>query len=183
MIVVTYFTDRKYKAYADKMAASAKKVGLFTAAFAMRNTGSWKKNVYLKPHVVMKAMLAHPSQDILFVDADAEFRRFPKELVGTDWEFACYFDGPHRPVSGSVWIANTERGRKLVQAWADGCDRGEDLNEDFHWLRVALETAVPQLRVGQLPPSYFWLEEHMRPRFPTAEPVIEHFIIGEHSFK
>lgn len=182
MIVVSYYTNRKYKTMANALQDSCKAVGLHCAIFAVRDTGSWKTNVYQKPHVIRKAMDAYPCEDILFIDADALVRRYPKELIATDWEVACYFEGMNLPVSGTVFLANTDRVKAFVDEWARGCDRGEDLNEDFHWMSQALQK-FPMLRIGYLPPSYFWKEKEMRGRFPTADPAVEHFTVGEHSFK
>lgn len=182
MIVVSYYTNRKYKAMANVLKDSCTAVGLHCAVFAVKDEGSWQKNVYQKPHVIRKAMAAYPAEDILFIDADAKVVRYPNELISTDWEVAAYFEGPHLPVSGTVFLVNTPRVHAVVDAWAAGCDRGEGLNEDFHWMSLALRT-VPTLRIGYLPPSYFWKEKEMRGRFPTAEPVVEHFTVGEHSFK
>jgi len=34
-----------------------------------------------------------------------------------------------------------------------------------------------------LPPEYCWVEEHMRSMSPTARPVIEHFMVGDHGHR
>lgn len=182
MIAVTYHTNRKYKAMSQRLKESCDALGLHCAIYQEKDTGTWEGNVYRKPHVVRKALIAYPNEDVLFVDADAMFRRYPLELVGSQWEVACYFESSGYPVSGTVFVSNTERARLFVDAWCEGCDRGEGKNEDFHWMAKALRS-VPYLKVGYLPPAYFWKEKEMRGRFPTALPVVEHYTVGEHTFK
>lgn len=182
MIVVTYFTDRKYRIFARRLQESCTKWALHCALYAERDTGSWEKNVYRKPHVIMKALNDYPSEAILFVDADASLVAYPQELVMNDWDVACYFDGPRRPVSGTVYLKNNERARSFVAEWARGCDKGNHENEDYHWMRLALEKSYG-IRVGHLPPAYFWVERTMRGRFPMAVPVVNHYTIGEHTFQ
>lgn len=181
MIVTTYYTNKKYRDYAFRLRDSCKELGVHCAAYMCPDQGNWEANVYQKPHMVRKAMNGYPLEDVLFIDADAVLKRYPMDVINTDWDMACFWNGPNLPVSATVFVANNARGRAFVDEWARGCDRGEHRNEDYHWMYHATQ-AVQGLRIGHLPPAYFWVEQDMRPRFPTAAPVVEHFLIGEHTF-
>lgn len=180
IVAATYYTDKKYKAAAQVLLKSLEEFNIKAVAYAWPDKGDWRSNVYQKPHVVRKAMNDYPMNDILFCDADSRCVSYPKELDENDWEFACHFMDHGYPVSATVFIRNTQRGRALVDKWAEGCDRGEGFNEDYHWLRLAIES-IPHFRVGHLPPAYFWMDG-WKARFPTAVPVFEHYTIGEHNF-
>lgn len=180
MIVVGYYTNKQYRAHALKLQESARTVGLMCMLYSMPHLKGWGKNVYHKPDVILKAMDEHPTENIIYCDVDAEFVSFPALLSHTEWEVAAYFDTPTRPVGGTVFFQNSPRGRKVVEEWKRQNSKSTNEPDDFTNLRIAL-SAVPHLNVGYLPPGYVW-GSHMRRRFPTAEVVIEHFSVGDHTY-
>lgn len=180
MIVASYFTDDRYKRYAERLASSASRIGLASVLYPMPDSGSWQRNVNMKALVVQRALAEHLLDDVLYVDADAVFRKYPTELDAVERDLAAVFC-QGRPISATLLIKNSLGGRDIVRAWVEECDKHQDQHDDVVNLHAAL------LRLGgkraiHLPPSYYWDEREMRSRFPKAEPVVEHFNIGEHTF-
>lgn len=179
MIVGTYYTDERYKAYADRLAVSARAVGLECRSVSVPDTGSWERNVNLKPKAILE-LLAATKEDLLYIDADAELRALPLLASSHDRELACVFV-QGRPVSATLFVRNSPGGRQIVKAWAEECEAHPDEHDDVVNLAAVLRR-IGGKRATYLPPSYYWHEKTMRPRFPTAVPVVEHFNVGEHTF-
>lgn len=180
MIVIGYFTDEKYGRLARRMGRSAEEVGLTCQLYSFEDLGSWQLNVNQKPKAILRALQEYPDQDVLYVDADAVFRQYPKELEAVDKDLAVWFHGPWS-VSGTVFVKNRPGGREIVEAWIKECDAHPDQHDDAVNLYEVLKR-LGRTRAHRLPPSYYWMADSMRARFPTAVPVIEHFNVGEHTF-
>lgn len=180
MIVVGFYTDARYRRYAERMARSAEGFGLATKLYEKPDTGSWQRNVHHKPAVIFRALVEHQGQDVLYVDADALFRSFPSVVRECPKDMAVTFD-EFRPVSGTVFVRNRPGGWEIVQAWLAESLRVQDQHDDVVNLAAVVER-LGKTRVWHLPQTYYWIARSMRPRFPTAVPVIEHFNVGEHTF-
>jgi hypothetical protein len=117
------------------------------------------------------------------MDADARAVNYPSLLVDgiQDFDVAAYHDAPHRPCGGTVWFHRT-RGRKYVAHWIMLNEERKDALDDWDNLQAVFweQRTNHGGRIYHLPPAYCWIERDMRRRFPTAEPVIEHFTIGDH---
>lgn len=180
MRVVGYFTNDRYKAYAEHMAESARAVGLECTLYPKEDRGDWKLNVGLKPGVVFRALVEHPSEDILYVDADAVFRSFPEAVKDCPKDIACHFY-QGRPISAVLFVKNDAYGLQIVEEWLKEAVAHPDQHDDVVSLHNALER-LGGSRALHLPPSYYYRQEFTARKFPGAIPVVEHFNIGEHTF-
>lgn len=181
MKVITYYTNDAYKALADRMIASAKKLGLEAVAYFHDNTeGSWKMGMNAKPSIVLRAMTEFPDDSIFFVDADCRFISYPLLLDDRqhDHNIACVFNGPQKPTSTVLWLRAKE-GLQYAKLWVEEMAKHPGDLDDYVALWAALNRVSPK-RMYHLPPSYAWTEEFHRPRFGAVTPVIEHFAVGEH---
>lgn len=183
-LVVTYWTDDRYKALADAMLASARKLGLpVTGYFRENPAGTWRAGDSAKPEMVLKAVQDHPDDDILFVDADCRFIALPLLLFGEshDMDMACYFDMPDLPTSTVLWLRAGDGGRRYAERWAEEMKLTPETPNDMFALNRTVKAVRPR-KILRLPPAYCWTEQWLRPRFGGAIPVIEHFAVGEHKF-
>lgn len=183
-LVVTYWTDDRYKALADRMLASAAALGLPTAGYFRENpTGTWQTGDSAKPEMVLKALTEHPTEDILFVDADCRFITYPV-LLESDMhsaDIACYHETPTLPTSTVLWFRAGEAGRRYAERWAAEHKNTPNTPNDMVALARTMSVVRPK-KILHLPPAYCWTEQFMRGRFGAAVPVIEHFSVGAHEF-
>lgn len=180
--VITYWTDDRYRAMAERMMASAHAVGLETRGYFVENgTGVWMDGMNKKPQVVLQAFKDFPGESILFVDADCVFVQPPAMLDEKthDMDVACCFDGPNKPTSAVLWFRGST-GLPYVEKWVDEIKKNPGRLDDYVALQNAFDRTRPKARVLHLPPVYAWVEEWLRPRFGPQKPVIVHFAVGEH---
>lgn len=180
MLVVTFYTDAKYKAHALEAKASAERFGLPVLLVERPETSTWTEGIGLKPGVILEAMEAHPNEDILYVDADCRFRRRPVMLeerreIDVAWNWV----KPRWPHGCVLFFRANKKGRGMVELWKDMFDRYPIVHLD----EVQLFYAYDEMRKSggvahlSLPPAYTWMENWVR-RFPGSEVVIEHLGAG-----
>ena len=183
-LICTYWTNDTYKAMADAMFTSARKVGLRDQKgyFRENPAGTWRAGDSAKPEMVWKAVSENPERDILFIDSDCRFISFPIILHRTqhDMDMACYFENPKFPTSPVLWF-RAGSGSRYAETWFEEMKRTPETPNDMFALTRTVATVRPK-KILHLPPSYCWTEQWMRPRFGGAVPVIEHFAVGEHKF-
>ena len=181
-VAVTFVTiGTPYEKEVERLVRSAADLFIPLVVYRVENKGNWRVNLCSKSEVILRAMDDHPGTDIVFVDADAAFREWPllfDELSqdGTVDLAACFFEKSRLErwelLSGTLWIANTDRGRELVKAW-DEYGRKDLLVRHQKALRIVLVRAEGKYRVFKLPDSYTRIFDH--PGMRGVKPVIEHF--------
>lgn len=86
-----------YEAEAAAMVRSARAFGLETHVELVENRGSWQANTYQKAEII-RDLLIRFNRPILFVDADARFRRYPTLFDNFDAALGLsYFDWDEIP--------------------------------------------------------------------------------------
>lgn len=185
MRVITYWTDDRYKAMAERMMSSARAVGLEASGYAVENeSGVWMDGMNKKPGVVLQAMKDFPDDSILFADADCLFVS-PPDLLDErrhDADVACYFNAPRQPMSSVIWF-RAGTGLRIAELWVEEMKKNPGRLDDHVALQNALDAIRPNARVLHLPASYCWIEEWFRERFGPISPVIIHLAVGEHRTK
>ena len=120
-------------------------------------------------------------RDILWVDADAIFKRYPIELDDCDADVGVHkFHWADRGIreilSGTVYLRNSEGGFKIAEEWARNAD---DIGLEKTWEQKALDAAVEKnrnvVKVRWLPPEYCTIFDITRRFHPDVDPVIEHY--------
>jgi len=178
--ITFYTTGTGYELEVEKLLASAGVLGLPVVAYAYQSKGSWRANLNYKSECILRAMDEFPGQDIVFVDADAVIRSWPSifddlsRVRGHDLA-AHYFQwratSPLELLTGTLWVANTERGRAVVTEW----DRMARAHPEIRHQRC-LQTVVENgggVRVAMLPLEYTCIYDAPARRGKVA--VIEHF--------
>src|SRR5579863_5696637 len=131
--VVTYYTDDRYKALAERMVASVMHFGFEAKAYARENpTGTWMAGMNLKPQVILDAMTEFPGESIFFIDADCVMLQEPKMLDEDthDCDIAACFDEPRKPCSPIVWLKGTTT-LKHVQFWVEDMKKHPGRLDDY----------------------------------------------------
>jgi hypothetical protein len=185
--VVSFFTMRTgYEQEIKKLEASLLKFGFAYKFYSYRPTGTWRGNLNYKSETILKAFDEFPDRDIVFLDADAVVRQYPKlfDVFSAEKKYdiaACFFKyrpesgDPDELLSGTLWIQNGEGGRRLVERW-------HKLGLEFPGKRhqMCLKEAIARLdkegrgvRVYRLPFEYTCIFDYGARRGKI--PVVEHF--------
>lgn len=179
---VTFFTEGTgYQAEVEKLAKSCREQDVPLAIYPVKNLGSWRLNLNAKSATILQAMTGHPGKDIVFIDADAIVRHRPAifDFLSTaqEWDLAAHYYAASRLIpggellSGTLWIANSDAGRKIVKAWDDLARAHPELRHQRCLQRILAQDQAA--RVYQLPASYTRIFD--APGMRGVTPVIEHF--------
>jgi hypothetical protein len=125
---VTFYTSGTgYEEEVKKLRASAKDLNVPLDEYAFPPLDDWRKNLNYKSHCILQAMRANPKSDIVFIDADAIIRSWPRlfdDLSGPPrlHDIAAHFfqwreSSKVELLSGTLWIANTVKMRDLIETW------------------------------------------------------------------
>lgn len=180
MIVVAFHTGGKYEEHARELVASAENVGLQVELLVRPTPASWRDGIALKPGVVLEAMKKHPDEDILYVDADCRFVKYPTLFdERRDIDIAWNWVRPRWPHGCVLFFRANQKGRRMAKLWAQMFDRYPIIHLDEVHLYYAYREMQQKGGVVHLslPPSYTWMENWAR-RFPTSEVVIRHLGTG-----
>ena len=186
-LVTFYTTGTGYETEVRRLLDSAAKVGLECHAYAYEPTGTWRGNLNYKSMCILRAMADYPDKDIVFVDSDAIIHRWPVlfDELSSDrrHDMAAHFHpyiqsvGGGSLLSGTLWFANTDRGREIVEQWHEIGIAHADIRHQ-HALNLAIHemrAAGVEVRVYTLPREYTLIFDYYRGDRRPKEPVIEHF--------
>lgn len=153
-IIVAYYTrDTLYERASRKFIVSLKKFGIPYYVEEIENLGDWNKNTGYKPTFLKEMLCKHHPLNIVYVDCDAEFLRYPdlfdtlKCNVGVYvFDRSCYKKSAHgfEVLSGTIFLKNCPRVYKKVEQWEKECKENpltwdqklleKVLNGDFYTL-------------------------------------------------
>jgi len=177
---VTFYTlGTGYEREVQRLRKSAESLGIPLKSYAYASRGSWRQNLNYKSECILRAMDEHPAQDIVFVDADAVIRAYPTKFDELSergvYDIAAHFF-QWRPtsvvelLSGTLWIANTDKGRAVVEAWHKAGIRHPEMR---HQRCLQSVVAALDARVYRLPIEYTCIFD--APSRKGRAAVIEHF--------
>ncbi|MFA4908561.1 MAG: hypothetical protein WC583_02790 [Candidatus Omnitrophota bacterium] len=180
-------TGTGYAKEAQNLVASASALDVPLHVYEYPPTGTWRGNLNYKSACIRRAFDDYPDQDIVFVDADAIFRKWPVlfDELSASHAFdlsACFFSYTPRSgerdelLSGTLWIQNGDTGRALVKRWHETGIRRPDVRHQM-CLKLAIadlgKEGVP-VRVNRHPFAYTCIFDYRAAR-KGQDPVIEHF--------
>lgn len=117
-------------------------------------------------------MLRSIPTNILYVDADARIRQYPKLFDDFDGDIGVHYRRGRELLSGTIFLRNNERVRMLVNFW-----QGEQMLRPETWDQKTLDYVIQAraenlgVKVVDLPPSYTQIFDSMAHH---GAPVIEH---------
>ena len=171
-LYVNCYTDR----YADEAAAlvqSLDQFGLDHRVERIEDAGTWAANCNLKPAHIERCAKDNPDRPIVWLDADARVRQYPRlfdDMAALNrWDFAAHWLNGSELLSGTLYFGPTIQARELVHRWRLACSRAAN-----EWDQRTLQAVLPQfpsLRVSMLPFSYVRIFDYPG---QTERPVIEH---------
>lgn len=174
-IAVAYYTENTlYENEIKALKESCQDQGIHLHTKGYRDLGSWVKNCAIKPLFILEMLQKHPFHDILYLDADARVRKYPKLFDNFEGDIGVHFrkrQGGHQELlSGTIFLKNNERVRELIRRWAE-IQQAHQKRWDQRVLQDLLKN-YPGVAITDLPPTYTQIYDTMR---NAGEPVIEHF--------
>lgn len=165
LVVAFHTTDPFYVREAQRMTASAARLGLAVAATPVASAGSWVRNASMKAEFLFKERQARRGP-LLYVDVDAVFHRDPwPALADHMGDVAVHYDDSvNKLIAATILINDTPAALRLTELWKDRCNRNPDM-----WDQVVLEdiiaedaaSATPQFDVRRLPAAFCWIFDRL----------------------
>ena len=128
LYVSLYTKNTAYERIAGQLEESLKKFDLRYRIDAVEDQGSWTKNTYLKPEIILDAL--EGEEDIVWIDADNIVLRRPEIFDdGMDCDLAFHSrivdDGGWSPLSSVMYWKQTQASLELVRLWLQKSQQGE----------------------------------------------------------
>lgn len=125
--VVSFYTiGTPYEKEVTALIASLKDLGIRNDIRGIKSLGSWDLNTKHKPVFIKEMLDTHKEEAIVWLDADAVVLRYPFIFQDIDTDIAVYYMtssptakrlGGHELITASMYFANTDRTRALLDMW------------------------------------------------------------------
>jgi hypothetical protein len=191
LLISCYYTiNTSYQNLAKTLKSSLDPLNLDYHIEGIEDQGSWEKNTHYKPYFIKKC-LDNNQCDLLYVDADAIFRSYPKLIESLDCDIAYRTENfrwrKDEALSGTIYLRNCNEVKELVNRWIEiNESRPAERMKPETWEQKNLQTAqreMKSIRYYNLPPEYTFITDHTRRMYPGLSPVIEHFQNSREVFK
>ena len=155
IVISGYTINTPYEESIKDLEYGLKKYNIPYKFYGYKSRGEWVNNTMVKAELFQQAMNEFPGKDILWIDADAVVNGplifFDRMPVETDISFHYYQE--KELLSGTLYIANNDIGRKLVDRWV------EATKSEVAWDQKILQRLVEcdfagQLAITPLPEEY-----------------------------
>lgn len=179
-VFASYYTP-EYKEHAMRLQSSLDHFRLQSNVVEIGQTATWIEAVRQKPKFILDTLDKAGGRAVVWLDADAEVVQFPKllrDLISPD--VACVYRHDSEPLSGTVWVNNTVRGRALISRWAQYQESQVDWPDGLGF-RNALATSKLGLRIERLPVPYCAIFD--APDMMQCSPVVIHSQYSRHVCK
>lgn len=177
IIIAHYTINTGYELEVQNLLESLRKLQLEHEVVAIESLGSWRANSNYSVWLIEKMMNKYPNRSILKTDADAIFYSEPELFRREDFDYdfaACWQNFKYKKnelLGGTLYFANTEPSRELVQRWKIKVEHGpKQRNPEL--LYSAIREMGSNLRYNNIPPTYCKIFDIMH---RVRNPVIEHF--------
>jgi len=179
-VVCAYFTrGNHYEKVVKDLIESMKKFELPYDVTPITGTLSWDQATHYKPKFLLNMLKKHHPHNIIYVDADAIFCRYPKyfdklDAGGNDvavhildhTQFRRKHCAPEM-LSGTIYLRNTPTTEKILAEWIAVCATDPKL-----WDQRALAKVLANYPYDKLPAEYVCIFDYMA---SVKDPVIKHF--------
>jgi len=187
-IIISYCTPGNYEGIAKKyLIPSLRKLKL---TYLMGHVGierdekNWIKNVNRKPEFIRNCLLQF-KEDVLWIDADAEVRKYPELFSKIPFEYdiayhsldwATWYNVPgsktKEPLIGTLYLRYRPKVLKFLDRWIVEC------NQDSLSAQKVLHKALGDIKVFDLPLEYCYINSMPNRREPYVKidnPMIIHY--------
>lgn len=154
-VIAYHTTDDYYTKQADRLLASLCRFNLPYTVEKIEPS-AWKEAVNTKPTFIARMMELYPDRDLLYVDADAEFRQHPT-LFDAPYPFDVgIFDRPlpDHPHAATLYFTPTDEARWFVRRWEELQQEAPQWMDQRNLRRALDEMRPDSVSVGQLPHAY-----------------------------
>jgi hypothetical protein len=169
MKVVCFYTlDSPYEEEAKLLEASCASFNIPIRKMGYQARGSWVKNAGIKPGFLVR-MLDEETEDLLYLDVDARVKQYPKLFDNFDADLGVHYKDGKELLSGTIFLKNNERTKKLVNVWMHAQANSQDV-----WDQKVLQTLLldyKDITVKSIPATYCQIFDSMK---KAGESVIEH---------
>ena len=180
-VVVAYYTyDTLYEDKVKTLQASLESFAIPNVIEGISNLGSWNKNTCHKPTFIKHMMIKYRDKNIVYVDCDAEFFRYPILFDTLDCNIGVHvFDRllyrrkgveGTEVLSGTIFLKNNQEVFDLVSNWEAECKRNPSV-----WDQKSLQKILRKKGDNyyyNLPPEYCKIFDRMT---DVSDPVIVHY--------
>ena len=158
-VVAFYTKDTPYEDVIQKLMGSMIKYNIPNYIKGYESRGAWVKNCAIKPEFLLHC-LEDSDDNILYVDADAEFLQTPNYEI-FDGEFHYYKFKGKEALSGTLYLKNTERVKNFVRKWIE-IQKQHPTVYDQQTMARAIEKVRGSLIVKELPQEYIKIFDLMK---------------------
>jgi len=167
--VISYHAGPGYAQHAEQLKQTLEHFNIRHDIEAVEDKGTWASMTSYKSQFVQRKLQEHDTP-LVWLDADARVRRQPElfSLLDPDAiDLAVHYRKGRECLSGTVWFANSDNCKILVDNWVKQCAMQPNI-----WDQKLLDRAIrlTECRCHQLPPEYTYIECFMN----DCTPVIEH---------
>ena len=175
MVVAYYTIDTLYEQQSERLRASCDKLKIPCHIVGIKNQGTWLKNTGYKPTFILNMLKFFPTCNIIYIDVDAEFKKYPILFETFEGDIGVYvFDrreytrskGGTEVLSGTIFLRNNDKVFNKIEQW-----------EAYHKMHIAQwdQKSLEYVLDGdftKLPGEYCKIFDRMS--FIT-DPVIVHY--------
>jgi len=169
-MVTAYFCGHDlYHQSAAKLAQSMLAHGIRYEIVHTEDHGTWQKNTQAKPAFLKGQLLKHPNDNLVYVDVDAMFLRYPALFDDLDKNHAVHVaahlldHSKYRRktiepelLSGTVWLRNDPETMNIVNEWIAQCQANTNM-----WDQAALQRVLAVRGYHNLPDRYCCIFDYM----------------------
>jgi hypothetical protein len=182
-LIIAYYTlGNHYQQLSENLKKSCQEFNLPLFLKPIEDLGSWEKNTHYKANFISDCLEGF-SEDLVYVDVDAEFKRYPNLFESLDCDIAYRTENfrwrKNEALSGTIFLGNNDKVRSLVNLWKSINELTPAIrNKPDTWEQANLQRATqqsPEIIYENLPPEYTYIFDHTKSMYPNISPVIKHF--------
>lgn len=182
-LIIAYYTKgNQYEKLSENLNKSCSDLKIPIHLKGIDNLGSWEKNTHYKAEFILEC-LNQFQQNLVYVDVDAVFRKYPILFETIDCDIAYRTENfrwrKNEALSGTIFLSNNDRTQHFVKKWIEINSVIKSVKSDSDtWEQRNMQRALSvchQIRYENLPPEYTYIFDHSRKLHPEIDPIVEHF--------
>jgi hypothetical protein len=150
MIISGYTINTDYEQEVKDLESDLKRFNLDYKLYGYESRGDWTKNTMVKAELIQRALNEFPSEDIIWLDADAIILKNPTFfhcLKNMEFDICCHYlktsYNPNELLSGTIIFRNNDIVKSLVNDWVND-------NSGVNWDQKILQKYVDGKYVDKL---------------------------------
>ena len=149
IITAFYTEDTPYEQEVQHLRSSLEALQLKHDIRPYKNRGEWVINAGIKPEHIYNIMLAYPTDNIVYVDADAVVRQYPTLFNDIEEDIGVHYYKGKELLSGTIFFKNTPRVLKLLEDWIYAQTKNERTWDQKIFQQLLVDN--PDIKIRDLP--------------------------------